>query len=90
MATKHKWSKTDIRLVFETCKSNGNKQSRLEILKTLFPDCSNGSLHFQIIRYQKRNDNTLRWIPQQNILEGYGSNGRLHDEVWSECDWRMN
>ncbi len=86
---RHQWTKDDIRLVFSTCKANTNKQERLRILKSLFTDCTMGALNFQIIRYQKRNDNTLRWIPEQNIFEGYGANGRLHDEVWNERDWRI-
>ena len=86
---RHQWTKYDIRLVFSTCKANTNKQDRLLLLKSLFPDCTIGALNFQIMRYQKRNDNTLRWIPELNIFEGYGANGRLHDEVWNERDWRI-
>lgn len=77
--TRHQWTKNDIRFVFTTCKENSKKEERLRILNAQFPDCSIGALNFQIIRYQKRNDNTLRWIPQLGIFEGYGSNGRLHD-----------
>lgn len=40
------------------------------------------------MRYQKRNNGTLRWIPEKGIFEGYGSNGRLHDEVWNERNWK--
>jgi hypothetical protein len=87
--SRHQWTKNDIRLVFATCKANTNKKERLRILQSLFIDCSIGALNFQIMRYQKRNDNTLRWIPDQNIFEGYGSNGRLHDEVWNERDWKI-
>ncbi len=86
--SKHKWTKDDIRIVFATCKANTNNKDRLHILKSYFPDCSIGALNFQIMRYQKRNDNTLQWIPEQNIFEGFGSNGRLHDEVWNERDWK--
>jgi hypothetical protein len=87
--TRHLWTKDDIRLVFATCKANTNKLDRLCILQSLFPDCSRGALHFQIMRYQKRNDNTLRWIPELNIFEGYGANGKLHDQVWNERDWKI-
>ena len=87
--TRHKWTKDDIRLVFTTCKANTNTHHRLCVLQSLFPNCSIGALKFQIIRYQKRNDNTLRWVPEQNIFEGYGANGRLHDEVWNERDWKI-
>jgi hypothetical protein len=41
------------------------------------------------MRYQKRHDDTLRWeIPEQGIIKGYGANGRLHDEVWNERNWK--
>ena len=86
---RHQWTKTDIRFVFTTCRENPNKIDRLRILQTYFQNCSKAALEFQIIRYQKRNDNTMRWIPEQNIFEGFGSNGRLHDEIWNECDWTM-
>lgn len=86
---RHRWTKDDIRFVFTTCKANTNKKERLQILQSCFPDCSIGALKFQIIRYQKRNDNKLKWIPEQGIFEGYGSNGRLHDEVWNERNWRQ-
>ena len=86
---RHTWTKSDIRVVFASCKANVNKQDRVRILQSLFPDCTVGSLKFQIIRYQKRNDNTLRWIPEQGIFEGFGANGRLHTEVWAERDWRI-
>ncbi len=86
---RHKWTKDDIRIIFATCKANTNKQERLHILQTLFPNCSIGALKFQIICYQKRNDNTLKWIPEQNIFEGYGANGKLHYEVWNERDWKI-
>jgi hypothetical protein len=82
------WTKEKIRIVFATCRANPNKQERLRILQDYFPDRSLGSIGYQIMRYQKRNDNTLRWIPEQNIFEGFGANGRLHDEVWGERDWR--
>jgi len=85
---RHRWTKDDIRVVFETCKENIDKKDRLRILQSCFPICSVGALKFQIIRYQKRNDDTLRWIPEQGIFEGYGSNGRLHDEVWNERNWK--
>jgi hypothetical protein len=84
----HRWTKDDIRIVFATCKANRDKKERLRILQSYFPDCSVGSLYFQVIRYQKRNDNTLRWNLEKGITEGFGSNGRLHDEVWNERDWR--
>jgi hypothetical protein len=87
--TRHQWTKEDIRIVFATCRANTNKKDRLRILQSDFPDCSIGALNFQIMRYQKRNDNTLRWIPEQNIFEGFGSNGRLHDEVWNERNWQI-
>ena len=87
--SRHQWTKDDIRKVFATCKANTNKKDRLRILQSYFPDCSTGALTYQIIRYQKRNDNTLRWIPELGIFEGYGANGRLHDEVWGECDWKI-
>ena len=85
--SRHQWTKDDIRKVFKTCQDNVDKEDRLKILQLYFPDCSVGSLKFQIMRYQKRNDDTLLWIPEQGIFEGYGSNGRLHDEVWDECNW---
>jgi hypothetical protein len=85
---RHHWTKEDIRIVFATCKTHVDKEDRLQILKIYFPDCSIGALNFQIMRYQKRNDNTLRWIPEQGIFEGYGANGRLHDEVWNERNWK--
>ena len=85
---RHHWTKEDIRIVFATCKTHADKEDRLQILKIYFPDCSIGALNFQIMRYQKRNDDTLRWIPEQGIFEGYGANGRLHDEVWNECNWK--
>jgi hypothetical protein len=87
--THHKWSKEDIRKVFTTCLSTPNKKDRMSVLRSHFPDCSDGSLGYQIIRYQKRNDNTTHWDPSKNIYEGYGSNGRLHSEVWNEKDWRQ-
>ena len=87
--TRHKWTKEDIRLVFTKCQTTANTHHRLCLLQPLFPDCSIGALKFQIIRYQKRNDNTLKWIPEQNVFEGYGANGRLHDEVWNERDWKI-
>ena len=86
---RHQWTKDDIRIIFATCKANTNKEDRLHILQIYFPNCSIGSLKFQIMRYQKRNDNTLRWIPEEGIFEGYGANGRLHDEVWNERDWKI-
>ncbi len=86
--TRHHWTKEDIRIVFATCKTHTNKDDRLQILRIYFPDCSAGALNFQIMRYQKRNDDKLRWIPELGIFEGYGSNGRLHDEVWNERNWR--
>jgi hypothetical protein len=85
---RHNWTKEDIRIVFTTCKTYADKENRLQILKIYFPDCSIGALNFQIMRYQKRNDDTLRWIPEQGIFEGYGANGRLHDEVWNERNWK--
>ena len=87
--SRHQWTKDDIRVVFATCKANSSKEDRIKILKSYFSDCSLGAIKFQIMRYQKRNDNTLQWIPEQGIFEGYGANGRLHDEVWGERDWRM-
>ena len=27
--------------------------------------------------------------PEQNIFEGYGANGKLHDEVWNERNWKI-
>jgi hypothetical protein len=87
--TRHQWTKEDIREVFGTCQDNPNRRDRLRILKSKFPDCTVGSLGYAIIRYQKRNDNTLRWIPEQGIYEGYGANGKLQEEVWNERDWRM-
>ena len=86
---RHNWTKDDIRKVFATCKATSNKKERICILQSYFPDCSIGSLKFQIMRYQKRNDDTLRWIPELGIFEGYGANGRLHDEVWNERNWRI-
>lgn len=86
---RHSWTKDDIRIVFATCRANSNKEDRMRILRAYFPECSLGAIGFQIIRYQKRNDNTLRWDPAHNIVEGYGANGKLHDEVWNERDWRM-
>lgn len=86
--TRHQWTKDDIRFVFATCKENTDRKERLRIIQSLFPECSRGAISFQIMRYQKRNDNKLRWIPEQNIFEGYGANGKLHDEVWNEQDWR--
>lgn len=83
------WTKENIRLVFATCKANTNKMDRLRILHTYFPGRTEGSLKYQILRYQKRNDNMLRWIPEEGIFEGYAANGRLHDEVWNEQDWRQ-
>jgi len=85
---RHQWTKDDIRKVFKTCQDNTNKKDRLRILQLDFPDCSVGALQFQIIRYQKRNDDTLKWIPEQGIFEGYGANGRLHNEVWKERNWK--
>ena len=85
---RHQWTKNDIRKVFKTCQDNVGKKDRLQILQLDFPDCSIGALKFQIIRYQKRNDDTLRWIPEQGIFEGYGANGRLHNEVWNERNWK--
>jgi len=34
------------------------------------------------MRYQKRNDGTLRWIPEQGIFEGNGMNviGKIKNE----------
>jgi hypothetical protein len=87
--SRHKWTKEDIRTVFNTCQTNTNTRDRLCVLQASFPNCSIGALKFQIIRYQKRNDNTLRWIPEQNVFEGYGANGKLHDEVWNERDWKI-
>ena len=84
---RHQWTKDDIRLVFATCKANNSKKDRLRILQSYFQDCSIGALNFQILRYQKRNDNVLRWQPEQGIYEGFGANGKLHDEVWNERDW---
>lgn len=86
---RHTWTKDDIRLVFATCKANPNKKVRVCILQSYFPDCTKGALEYQIMRYQKRNDNMLEWIPQLKIFKGYASNGRLHDEVWSERDWKQ-
>jgi len=86
---RHAWSKEDIRIVFATCRANTDKKERLRILHLYFPDCSKGSLSFQIIRFQKRNDGTRRWDPSNNEFEGFGSNGKLHDEVWNERDWRI-
>lgn len=88
--TNHKWTKNDIRLVFYTCQQNTKRKERLRILQTYFPDCSQGSLEYQIMRYQKRNDNKLRWIPELGIYEGYGANSKSHDEVWNEQDWKSN
>ena len=85
---RHLWSKVHIRVVFAVCQANTAKKDRMRLLHVCFPDCSVGSLQYQIIRYQKRNDGTLRWIPEQGIFEGYGANGRLHNEVWTECDWK--
>jgi hypothetical protein len=85
---KHQWSKDDIRVVFATCKANADTKDRVRILQSYFQDCSIGALKFQIMRYQKRNDDTLKWIPEQGIFEGYGANGRLHDEVWNERNWK--
>ena len=85
---RHKWTKDDIRLVFATCKANAGNKDRVQILQSYFPDCTVGAIQFQIIRYQKRNDDTLRWIPEQGIFEGYGANGRLHAEVWNERNWK--
>jgi hypothetical protein len=86
---RHQWTKEDIRFVYKTCSENPNKEDRLRILLQQFPNCSRGSLGFQIIRYQKRNDNKMRWNPEQNIFEGFGANGRLHDEVWNERNWKQ-
>ena len=60
---RHRWTKDDIRVVFATCKANTNKKDRVRILQSYFPDCSIGALKFQILRFQKRNDDTLKWIP---------------------------
>ena len=54
----------------------------------LFLQVRSERVKFQIMRYQKRSDGTLRWIPEQGIFEGYGSNGRLHDVVWNERNWK--
>lgn len=86
---RHYWTKEDIRIVFATCRANADKTERLRILRAYFPDCSDGAIGFQIIRYQKRNDNRLRWNPTERVFEGFGSNGKLHDEVWNERDWKM-
>jgi hypothetical protein len=85
---RHQWTKDDIRKVFKTCKEHADTKDRVRILQSDFPDCSVGALKFQIIRYQKRNDDTLSWIPEQGVFDGYGANGRLHDEVWNEYNWR--
>jgi hypothetical protein len=61
----------------------------MQLLKERFPDKSEGSLGYQIKRYQCRNDNRMRWDPENGIKEGYASNGKLHAEVWEEQDWRM-
>ena len=84
---RHQWTKDDIRGVFDICQTNADKKDRVRLLQLRFPDCSIGALKFQILRFQKRNDDTLRWIPEQGIFEGYGANGRLHDEVWNERNW---
>jgi len=84
---KHKWTKDDIRILYATCRANTNNEDRQIILQSYFPDCTVGSIKFAIGRYQKRNDNTLRWIPEQGITEGFASNGKLFEEVWNERNW---
>jgi hypothetical protein len=86
--SRHTWTKEDIRSLFKTCQENVGKRDRLIKLQIDFPDCTQGSLKYAIDRYQKRNDNRLRWDPVNGIFEGYGSNGKLHDEVWNEKNWK--
>lgn len=65
---RHQWTKDDIRVVFATCKATTVKKDRIRILQSYFPDCSVGAINFQIIRYQKRNDGTLRWIDRKSVV----------------------
>lgn len=85
---RHRWSHEDIRIVYTVCRETRDLAECKRILHEYFPDCTNGSIAFAILRYKKRNENKMRWNPPLGIYEGYGANGRLFDEVWNEQDWR--
>jgi hypothetical protein len=83
------WTKEKIRIVFGICQENPKRKDRMRLLKLQFPDRTEGSLKYQIMRYQCRNDNKMAWDPANGVFEGYASDGKLHSEVWEERDWRM-
>jgi hypothetical protein len=85
------WTPAHIVIVYTICQKVSDRKERVRQIKELLPERTESSIDFACVnRYQKRNDGQLRWIPQEGIFEGFGSNGRKWNEVWNQHDWRQH